>query len=96
LIRVEAITRLTPDAAYIGHIREHVAGAPRYDPDLVETRLGYFFNLYPYYGHPPSFGLPSSMVTSAGDKSAAEGTYPPRRCGIATFTRNLADSIGLT
>jgi hypothetical protein len=35
LIPVEAITRMTPDAVYIGHTREHVAGAPRYDPELV-------------------------------------------------------------
>ena len=70
LIPVEAITRVTPDAVYIGHTREHVAGAPRYDPELVETRLDYFFNLYPYYGYPPSFGLFPSTVTSTGAKNS--------------------------
>jgi hypothetical protein len=77
LIPVDAITRMTPDAVYIGHTREHVAGAPRYDPDLVETRLDYFFNLYPYYGYPPSFGLfPSTAVSprAKSDKAAAKGT----------------------
>jgi hypothetical protein len=77
LIPVEAITRVTPDAVYIGHTREHVAGAPRYDPDLVETRLDYFFNLYPYYGYPASFGLSPFMAASPdykSAKSAAEGT----------------------
>jgi hypothetical protein len=69
LIPVDAITRVTPDAVYIGHTREHVAGAPRYDPELVETRLDYFFNLYPYYGYSPSFGLSPFMVVSPGDKS---------------------------
>jgi len=77
MIPVEAITRVTPDAVYIGHTREHVAGAPRYDPELVETRLDYFFNLYPYYGYPPSFGPSLFMVVSpdyGSAKSAAEGT----------------------
>ena len=77
LIPVEAITRMTPDAVYIGHTRAHVAGAPIYDPDLVENRLDYFFNLYPYYGYPPSFGLSPFMVVSPdykSAKSAAEGT----------------------
>ena len=77
LIPVEAITRMTPDAVYIGHTLEHVAGAPRYDPELVETRLDYFFNLYPYYGYPPSFGPSLFMVVSpdyGSAKSAAEGT----------------------
>ena len=77
LIPVEAITRVTPDAIYIGHTLEHVASAPRYDPKLVHTELEYFFNLFPYYGYAPSFGLPSSMVTSVGvksDKPAAEDT----------------------
>ena len=77
LIPVEAITHLEPDAVYIGHTREHVAGAPHYDPELVETRLDYFFNLYPYYGYPVSFGLSPFMVVSPdyeSAKSAAEGT----------------------
>ena len=69
LIPVEAITRVTPDAVYIGHTRAHVAGAPRYDPELVESRLDNFFNLYPYYGYSPSFGLSPFMVVSPGDKS---------------------------
>jgi hypothetical protein len=78
LIPVEAITRVTPDAVYIGHTLQHVAGAPRYDPELVPTELEYFFNLFPYYGYPPSFGLPPSTVTYAGaksDKTAAEDTH---------------------
>jgi hypothetical protein len=69
LIPVEAITRMTPDAVYIGHALEHVAGAPRYDPDLVHTELEYFFNLFPYYGYSPSFGLSPFMVVSPSDKS---------------------------
>ena len=84
LIPVEAITRMTPDAVYIGHTRAHVAGAPRYDPDLVDTRLDNFFNLYPYYGYPTSFGLSPFMVASPdykSAKSAADGNLPARRRG---------------
>ena len=77
LIPVEAITHLEPDAVDIGHTRAHVAGAPICDPELVETRLDYFFNLYPYYGYRPSFGLSPFMIVSPdykSAKSAAEGT----------------------
>ena len=77
LIPVEAITRTTAEAVYIGHTREHVAGAPRYDPELTHTELDYFFNLYPYYGYRPSFGLSPFTVVSPdyeSAKSAAEGT----------------------
>lgn len=49
-IPVEAITRITDGDVYISPTREHVAGAPRYDPDLVEADARYFFDLYPYYG----------------------------------------------
>jgi hypothetical protein len=78
LIPVEAITQVTPDAVYIGHTLEHVAGAPRYDPKLMHTELEYFFNLYPYYGYPPSFGLlPSTAAAprAKSDKAAAKGTH---------------------
>ena len=34
-----------------------------------------------------------SAGTMAG-RTVFVATYPPRRCGIATFTRNLADSTG--
>lgn len=52
-IPVEAITRITADEVYISPSREHVAGAPRYDPDLVANDPGYdyFLDLYPYYGY---------------------------------------------
>ncbi|MEO6579467.1 MAG: PRC-barrel domain-containing protein [Candidatus Limnocylindria bacterium] len=72
-IPVEAITRITDDGVHIGPTREHVAGAPRYDPDLVAADTGsvsgnYFYNLYPYYGYldygylgvPPLVGYPSA------------------------------------
>ncbi len=50
-IPVEAITRIEADAVHISPTREHVAGAPRYDPDLVAADSGFFFDLYPYYGY---------------------------------------------
>jgi hypothetical protein len=77
LIPVEAITHIEPDAVYIGHTREHVAGAPSYDPDLVKNSLDYFFNLYPYYGYSASFGQSPFLVVTPdyeSAKSAAKGT----------------------
>ena len=49
-IPVDAITQIFPDAVHINHTREHVAGAPHYDPELVAE-------LYPYYGYPAVDGL---------------------------------------
>ena len=49
-IPVDAITQIFPDAVHISHTREHVAGAPPYDPRLVAE-------LYPYYGYPAVDGL---------------------------------------
>jgi sporulation protein YlmC with PRC-barrel domain len=52
LIPVEAITRITADEVHISHTREHVAGAPRYDPQLTVIRdASYWSDLYPYYGY---------------------------------------------
>jgi hypothetical protein len=49
-IPVEAITRVTADQVQIAHTREHVAGAPTYDPSVVAKP-------YPYYGYSAAFGL---------------------------------------
>jgi len=52
LIPVEAITQITADEVRISHTREHVAGAPRYDPELTVMRdASYWSGLYPYYGY---------------------------------------------
>lgn len=51
-IPVEAITRITDDDVFIDHSREHVAGAPVYDPDLVDD-LPYYSGLHGYYGYMP-------------------------------------------
>jgi hypothetical protein len=51
LIPVEAITRVSADEVYISHTREHVAGAPPYDPKLVQEDSAYLSGLYPYYGY---------------------------------------------
>jgi hypothetical protein len=50
-IPVDAITGMTADEVHISHTRKHVAGAPRYDPDLVKDDSHFFFSLYPYYGY---------------------------------------------
>jgi hypothetical protein len=51
LIPVEAITRVTADEVHISHTREHVAGAPAYDPKIVREDPTYLSSLYPYYGY---------------------------------------------
>lgn len=52
LIPVEAITRIEAGEVHIGHTREHVAGAPRYDPQLtLERDASSWSGLYPYYGY---------------------------------------------
>jgi sporulation protein YlmC with PRC-barrel domain len=54
LIPVDAIRRITPVAVYISQSREQVAGAPRYDPALVDQR--YVSDVYGHYGYPPYWG----------------------------------------
>jgi CBS domain-containing protein len=54
LLPVEAITRLSVDEVYINQSRERVAGAPRYDPTLVEER--YVSDVYSHYGYLPYWG----------------------------------------
>jgi sporulation protein YlmC with PRC-barrel domain len=61
-IPVEAITRIADDEVYISHTREHVAGAPPYDPDLVVAHSDYFFGLYPYYGYSGYLGFVPATV----------------------------------
>ena len=72
-IPVDAITRMTEDDVYISHTREHVAGAPRYDPDIITADGGYFLNLYPYYGYPGYMGL---FPFVGGYPYATNGTTP--------------------
>ena len=54
LLPVEAITRIGADEVHINQSRERVAGAPQYDPTLVEER--YVSDVYSHYGYPPYWG----------------------------------------
>ncbi len=53
LIPVEAITGITDHEVHISHTREHVAGAPPYDPELAVKDADYLSGLYPYYSYQP-------------------------------------------
>jgi sporulation protein YlmC with PRC-barrel domain len=52
LIPVDAITRIGTDRIFINQTREHVARAPRYDPDLAADR-DYWGGVYGHYGYKP-------------------------------------------
>lgn len=52
LVPVDAITRIDNDHVHVNQSREHLAGAPAYDPDLV-TDEDYYANVYGYYGYAP-------------------------------------------
>ena len=53
-IPVEAITRIA-DEVTIDQSRELVAGAPGYDPELVDE-ASYYEDVYGYYGYMPYWG----------------------------------------
>ncbi|WP_026531878.1 PRC-barrel domain-containing protein [Arthrobacter sp. H41] len=51
-IPIEAITRITDDEVHIDQTRDHVAGAPAYDPEIVDQQDSYG-DIYGYYGYQP-------------------------------------------
>ena len=75
-IPIEGIARITADEVSIDQFREHVAGAPRYDPDLVDEQ-GYYDGLYGHYGYRPFWG--------------ASGFYRPRFTSRTSAGRPLRD-----
>jgi sporulation protein YlmC with PRC-barrel domain len=52
LIPIDTITRITKDMVYINRTREHVAGAPKYNPKLILEDV-HLDRLYGYYGFSP-------------------------------------------
>lgn len=64
-IPVDAISRVTADEVHIDQAREHVAGAPVYDPDIVDgpEPRDYYTRVYGYYGFSP-YWLPGYTYPS--------------------------------
>lgn len=64
-IPVDAITRIIADDVCINHSSDHIAGAPRYDPSLIDDPA-YHGRIYDYYGYPPYWGAgylyPSRLI----------------------------------
>ncbi|RST15983.1 PRC-barrel domain containing protein [Streptomyces sp. WAC05374] len=54
-VPVDAVTRVTEDRVYVDRSREHVAGAPAYDPGLVDE-TSYYGQVYDHYGYGPFWG----------------------------------------
>jgi len=51
LVPVESVRSLTKSAVVVGHGRQHLAGAPQYDPTLLDE--DFLRQTYSYYGYPP-------------------------------------------
>ncbi|MFC0623302.1 PRC-barrel domain-containing protein [Kribbella deserti] len=54
LVPVDAVTSVEDDQVTLGQDREHVAGAPVYDPDLEDKPdRGFYEGIYGHYGYAP-------------------------------------------
>ena len=56
LLPVDAITRISDDTVYVNQTRQHIAGAPPYDPNLIHEDVGegsYYGDVYRYYDYHP-------------------------------------------
>ena len=87
LLPVEAISRLDVDVVHINQSRERVAGAPQYDPTLVEER--YVSDVYSHYGYPPYWGPdyhypPYPYYSSANRPGSSTDRDPNYRMNPAT------------
>ena len=51
LLPVDAVTEVGPDTIRIGRRRDRVAGAPAYDPELIDPRQ--LHDIYGHYGYTP-------------------------------------------
>jgi sporulation protein YlmC with PRC-barrel domain len=59
LLPVEAITRISAETVSVNQTRQHLAGAPTYDPDLIHAEGGEgssYGEVYRHYGYPPYWG----------------------------------------
>lgn len=66
LIPADAIAHISGKVVYIDQTRQHVAEAPRYDPDLVVRDAedqGYIGDIYRHYGFLP-YGRPGYVYPS--------------------------------
>jgi sporulation protein YlmC with PRC-barrel domain len=61
---VEAVERVTDDEVRVDRSRAQVAGAPQYDPDLIDGDK-YFTDLYGYYGYLP-YWAPGHVAPTRG------------------------------
>ncbi|GIE28075.1 hypothetical protein Ait01nite_011200 [Actinoplanes italicus] len=75
-VPVEAIVRLTADTVYVGSSKDHVAGGPKYDPDLVGERA-YYEQIYGHYGQIPPYA-PGSLYPGLTGLTGGPGLPPIR------------------
>ncbi len=66
-IPIDAITKITDDEVHINQTAEHVAGAPAYDPALV-NQTHFYENTYGYYGIMPFWGMNYSYPYYAAER----------------------------
>lgn len=74
-IPIESIARITDDEVFIDQSREYVAGAPGYDPDLVDKQ-DYYGALYGHYGYPPFSEAGEFYPSDPRDPSDREPAAP--------------------
>jgi sporulation protein YlmC with PRC-barrel domain len=75
-VPVEAIVRVTEDEVHVDSSKEHVAGGPRYDPDLIGER-SYYEKIYGHYGQIPPYA-PGSMYPGLTGLTGGPGLPPIR------------------
>lgn len=54
-IPVDAVTKITENTVQVSLTREHISGAPRYNPEVVQEP-DHYSDLYGYYGFQPYWG----------------------------------------
>lgn len=65
LIPTEAVTRIDRDHVHADRTREHLAGAPGYDPELAK-QPDYYGSIYNWYGYAPFWAPTAAAPVGAG------------------------------